>query len=178
MPRLFTGIELPEAVADELAIMAGGIPGARWISRENYHITLRFIGDIDDAQAEDLAEMLAETTGSSFSLSLKGVGNFGARKPRSIHALVAPNNDLTELHARQERVCQMVGLEPEGRNFIPHITMARLKQGVATGDVKNYLAHYSPYRSASFKVSRFVLYSSKPSSGGGPYVVEQAYDLS
>ncbi|MGI9481124.1 MAG: RNA 2',3'-cyclic phosphodiesterase [Hyphomicrobiales bacterium] len=177
MPRLFTGVELPETVTDELALMTGGVPGARWIDRENYHITLRFVGDIDDAQAGDLADILAETTGAQFQLFLSGMGNFGARKPRSIHAVVAASEELSDLHARHERACQMIGLEPEGRKFIPHVTMARLRSGVVADDVKAFLEGHSAYRSAAFTAARFVLYSAKPSTGGGPYLVEKAYDL-
>ena len=58
MPRLFTGLEIPPQVAQSLAMMRGGLPGARWIDPENYHLTLRFIGDIDDALARDIASLL------------------------------------------------------------------------------------------------------------------------
>ena len=54
MPRLFTALEIPASIGDSLAFLRGGLPGARWISPENYHITLRFIGDIDDSLARDI----------------------------------------------------------------------------------------------------------------------------
>jgi 2'-5' RNA ligase len=177
MPRLFTGIEIPLAVADGLAMMAGGLAGARWISAEAYHITLRFIGDIDDATAGDVTAALEETAGENFSLSLAGTGCFGGKKPRSIWAGLEPCPALNELQARQERACQMAGLRPDGRKFTPHVTLARLSSGVSVLDVEHYLAAHAGYRSASFEAGQFVLYSAKPSTGGGPYVVQQAYPL-
>ena len=54
MPRLFTGVEIPADVAQDLAIMKGGIEGARWIDPDNYHLTLRFVGDIPDRMADEL----------------------------------------------------------------------------------------------------------------------------
>jgi 2'-5' RNA ligase len=70
-----------------------------------------------------------------------------------------------------------VGLEPEGRKYIPHVTLARLRES-SSREVADYLALRAPFRSASFKVSRFVLFSSRASIGGGPYVIEAAYPLS
>ena len=63
MPRLFTALEIPPQVAQSLAMMRGGLPGARWIDPENYHLTLRFIGDIDDALAHEIAGMLGRQFG-------------------------------------------------------------------------------------------------------------------
>ena len=60
VPRLFTGLEVPAEFAAELAMLRGGISGARWIDAENYHITLRFIGDIDERMASEAADTLGE----------------------------------------------------------------------------------------------------------------------
>src|SRR5438128_658686 len=60
MPRLFTGLEIPATWAEELSMLRGGIPGARWIDPENYHMTLRFIGDVDDALAGEIASLLGQ----------------------------------------------------------------------------------------------------------------------
>jgi len=177
MPRLFTGLEVPEKIADELSFLSCGVPGARWIDRENYHLTLRFIGDIDDAEAIDVAAMLKQITGPPLQLVLSGVGKFGARQPRSIWCGVEQNEQLQDLQARQERVCQMAGLAPEGRKFSPHVTLARLNSRVSTTDVDMFLMRHEGYHSVPFQAERFVLYSAKPSTGGGPYVIERFYDL-
>ena len=177
MPRLFSGIEIPSTLADGLSLMSGGVDGARWINAESFHITLRFIGDIDDATANDVVAALRATAGESFSLRLSGMGSFGSRKPRSIWAGLETSAALNDLQARQERACQMIGLPPDGRKFTPHVTLARLRSGAYYPDVEHYLAAHSGYCSVPFEVNQFVLCSAKPSTGGGPYVVEEIYPL-
>jgi 2'-5' RNA ligase len=174
MPRLFTGLEIPSIVAESLAIMRGGLPGARWIDPENYHITLRFIGDIDDALAREIAGLLDRLQRDAFELQLDGLLSFGGRKPRALVAPVKPVPQLMELQAEQERLLRRMGLEPEGRKYTPHVTLARLRD-TSSHQVAEYLAARGHYRSPSFRVSRFVLFSSRASVGGGPYVIEADY---
>ncbi len=176
MPRLFTGVEIPPDIVAALASLRGGLPGARWIDPENYHLTLRFIGDIDDATAHEVASVLGRVKRSTFELHLEGLGSFGGRKPRAVVANVAPAPALIEAQAEQERLFQRIGLAPEGRKYIPHVTLARLR-ATSSRDVADYLATRGYFRTASFPVTRFVLFSSRDSVGGGPYVVEAAYPL-
>jgi len=176
MPRLFTGLEIPPPVAQTLAMMRGGLPGARWIDPENYHLTLRFIGDIDDALANEIAGLLGRVHRRPFQLRLEGLSSFGGRKPRAVVASAAQVSPLMELQAEHDRMLQRLGLEPEGRKYTPHVTLARLRDS-SSHQVADYLAARGHYRSMSFEVSRFVLFSSRASIGGGPYVVEEAYPL-
>jgi len=150
------------------------LPGARWITPENYHLTLRFIGDIDDDVAREIAGMLGRVHRRPFELRLDGLSSFGGRKPRAVVAAATPVPALMELQAEQERLLQRLGLEPEGRKYTPHVTLARLRDS-SSHQVADYLAARGHYRSPAFAVSRFVLFSSRASVGGGPYVVEAAY---
>jgi len=176
MPRLFTALEIPAEVGRSLAMLRGGLPGARWIDPENYHLTLRFIGDINDGLAREIAFMLGNVNRMSFELRLDGLTSFGGRRPRAVVAVAARTQQLFELQAEHERLMQRVGLEPEGRKYTPHVTLARLRDA-SSHDVADYLATRHPFRPAPFRVSRFVLYSSRASVGGGPYVIEAAYPL-
>ena len=176
MPRLFTAIEVPADVAQMLTFLRGGLPGARWIDPENYHITLRFIGDVDTNVAHDVASMLDSVNRAPFELRLDGLASFGGRKPRSVFANVAPSRALMDLQAEHERLMQRAGLEPEGRKFTPHVTLARLRDS-SSRQVADYLSERGSFRSVPFLVERFVLYSSRNSVGGGPYIVEEAYPL-
>lgn len=176
MPRLFTGIEIPAATKEDLARIKGGLPSARWIDPENYHLTLRFIGDIDGRMAPEVAEMLARIDRRSFSLDVEGLGTFGSKRPHAIIARIAPSRALSELRTEQERLMQRIGLPPETRRFSPHITLARLK-GAGERDIADYLTSTGPLAIQQFAVERFVLFSAKESVGGGPYVVEEAYPL-
>src|SRR6185312_15101422 len=103
MPRLFTGIEIPANVGQALATLRGGLPGARWIDPENYHVTLRFIGDVDDVLAQEVADVLGRIKRGGFELHMDGLTSFGGRKPRALVANVAPERALLNVHAEQER---------------------------------------------------------------------------
>lgn len=176
MPRLFTAIELPDQIGFSLSLLRGGLGGARWIDPANYHITLRFIGDIDDNAADEVADALARVDRARFDLSLEGLGAFGSRKPHSLYAGVTHTPSLKELQAEHERIVQRVGLEPERRKFTPHVTLARLRNP-SEPEVAAFLAARGGFRTPSFTVGRFVLLSSRASKGGGPYLMEEAYPL-
>ena len=176
MPRLFTGLEIPPDIGRQLMMLQGGIPGARWVEPEDYHITLRFIGDIDDATAERIDELLGTIRHPRFSLRLSGIGFFGGAKPHSVHALVETAPLLMELQQMHERACQMAGLKPEHRRFIPHVTLARCR-GAPLMAVRDYVAAHNLFSAGPFEVRRFALFSARPSRGGGPYIVERAYPL-
>ncbi len=177
MPRLFTGLEIPPDIGQTLSGMRGGLPGARWIDPENYHVTLRFIGDIDGVAANEIASTLERVNRKPFEVALQGLSSFGSKKPRAVVASVVPSRPLMELQAELERIVQRFGFDPEGRKFIPHVTLARLRDA-SNQDVADYLSVRGYFPTRSFLVSRFVLFSSRASVGGGPYVVEDAYALS
>ena len=177
MPRLFTGLEIPADVGFALSLKRGGLTGARWVDPENYHITLRFIGDVDHATAHEVSDALDRLThAEGFSVRLDHLDAFGGDKPRTLYAGVAGNATLQRLQAAQERVLQQLGLAPEGRKFLPHVTLARLR-GTNAGEVARYFARAGRFEPLEFQVGRFVLFSSRDSIGGGPYLVEQAYPL-
>src|SRR5260370_1735260 len=177
MPRLFTGLEIPAEIGQTLSNLRGGLPGARWIDPENYHVTLRFIGDIDGMSANEIASMLFRVNRKPFEVRLQGLTSFGGRKPRAVVAAVEPSRALIELQAEHERLMQRLGLLPEGRKFTPHVTLARLHDA-SSQDVADYLSVRGYFPSKSFLASRFVLFSSRASTGGGPCVVEDSYALS
>src|SRR5476651_90310 len=176
MPRLFTGVEIPPDIGQALAMLRGGLPGARWITPENYHLTLRFIGDVDDLVAQEVALMLGRVRRAAFDLHLEGLTSFGGRKPRAVVATAAPAQALLDVQAEHERLMQRIGLEPEGRKYLPHVMLARLRDS-SSRDVAEYLSARGLFRTPAFRVSRFVLFSSRASVGGGPYVVEASYPL-
>jgi 2'-5' RNA ligase len=177
MPRLFTGLEIPPEIGETLSGLRGGLPGARWIDPENYHVTLRFIGDIDGISANEIAGVLARVNRKPFDVQVQGLQSFGGKKPRAVVASVVPSRPLLELQAELERLIRRVGLDPEGRKFTPHVTLARLRDA-SNQDVADYLSVRGYFPTKVFTASRFVLFSSRASIGGGPYVVEDSYALS
>ncbi len=176
MPRLFTGLELPEAVAAQIALARGGLFGARWLDPADYHITLRFVGDVDARAARDIAETLGEIRRPAASVHFEDLSWFGGDKPRAIVAKVRADPTLVDLQAEQERRLRRIGIAPETRKFTPHVTLARLRS-VRPHAVAGYLASRGALAVEAFIAGRFVLYSARAGSGGGPYVVEAAYPL-
>lgn len=176
MPRLFTALEIPRDATLSLSLLRGGLPGARWVDVENYHLTLRFFGDIEGHVADEIADALDRVRRPSFSLTLSGVGAFGGKKPHSLWAGVSASPDLAALQAEIERISQRLGLPKDQRKFTPHVTIARLKNADLQ-QVASYLSTRGNFAALPFRVSRFVLMSSRDSVGGGPYVVEETWPL-
>ena len=176
MPRLFTALEVPRDAALSLSLLRGGIPGARWIDVENYHLTLRFIGDVDGHLADEIAHGLDRVHRPSFDLLLSGVGAFGSRKPHAIYAAARPSPELIALQSEIDRICTRAGAPSDQRKFVPPVTLARLRNA-DDGEVARYLSGRGNLSALPFRVSRFVLMSSRDSVGGGPYVVEEAWPL-
>ncbi len=176
MPRLFTGLEVPPDIALLLSLHRGGLSGARWIEPSDYHITLRFIGDVDRSTARDAFDFLADIQRGPVTVTLDEIASFGGDKPHSIFARVLPSAALAELQGEHERLMRRIGLPAETRKFVPHVTLGRLK-GASPLAVADYLSTRALLRPLQFTASRFVLYSSRASTGGGPYIVEAAYPL-
>ena len=176
MPRLFVALEVPRNAAMSLSLLRGGLPGARWIDVENFHITLRFIGDIDGRTADEVVDKLDRIERPEFQLALSGMGSFGSKKPHSIYAGVTHAPEMHALQAEIERICQRLGLPADPRKFTPHVTLARLRNA-RLDDVVSYLSGRGNFYSSPFMVNRFVLMSSKESVGGGPYVTEEVFPL-
>lgn len=175
MLRLFAGLEIPQLHRLQLSFVKSPLAGAKWVEADDMHLTLRFAGDIDNATAEDFAGFLAEIALEPFDLRLTEIGAFGGREPRVIFAAADGGAPLEALHRATERAARSAGLAPEPRAFKPHVTLARLR-GTRPEAVANFLAR-PPLVLPAFRIERFVLFSSRPNVGGGPYVVEEAYPL-
>jgi len=177
MIRLFVAIPLPEEVRRALAGIAAGVPGARWTPLENLHLTLRFIGEVPEPDFHDIAEALSGIAGAPFRIRLKGVGQFGdRRRAKVLWAGVEPGAEAQLLRNRIENRLIRLGLEPERRKFIPHITLARLKD-TPVDWVARFLFDNGRFETPSFEVSSFVLFSSHLGQAGAIHSVEADYPL-
>ena len=176
MPRLFAGLEIPVLLRDELALIKGGLMQARWIEPENYHLTLRFIGDVDAGLAREIDLSLAAIRQAPFRLTLDTLDCLGGDKPHSLVARAQAIPALVELQAAIERRLQRLGLPAEPRKFTPHVTLARVN-GMSARALADYLAARGLFRSRGCEVEAFVLFSARSQTGGGPYVVEADYPL-
>lgn len=177
MIRLFVALPLPERIRDRLAGLCGGVPGARWEPPENFHITLRFLGEVDEGTAADIDEALDTLAEPNFPVTLDGIGTFGrGDKSRALWAGVAPCEKLRHLRDKIESAVVRAGLPAEERKFQPHVTLARLKE--ASGErVGRFVADRSLFREGPFMADRFVLYESTLGKSGSVYTELQSYSL-
>ncbi|MBC7669816.1 MAG: RNA 2',3'-cyclic phosphodiesterase [Gemmatimonadaceae bacterium] len=177
MIRLFTAVAIPAEVGDHLLPRRHGIEGARWRPREAFHITLKFMGDVQETQAAELDEELQGVVAPALDLSLDSVGHFG--EGAEIHAVwagVAESPDLRRLAKANEAAARRVGLKPEARLYTPHVTLAYL-QRPPVPEVAAWIQANSLLRSPPFRIDRFGLYSSWRTSQGSAYRLEAEYPL-
>ncbi|NCP18837.1 MAG: RNA 2',3'-cyclic phosphodiesterase [Erythrobacter sp.] len=168
MHRLFVALRPPDDIRDPLIDTMEGVEGARWQMDEQLHLTLRFVGEVDGAQGEDLADALSQVRAPAFDLAIRGVGTF-AKKGRTtaLWAGIEPSEPLNILQRRVERACQRAGLEPVTRKFVPHITLARTN--ASTGPIGGWLAAHGRIALPVWPVDRFWLYESRLDLGGAHY---------
>ncbi len=175
--RLFVALDLPHALRERLAWMAGGLPGARWVSPENYHVTLRFIGELPRFQAEEVDHALAQLRAPAFPLQLTGIGT--SEKSGKITAIwvgVERSAPLDHLQSKIETALQRAGLERERRRFVPHVTLARL-DSVPEFKVAAWVASHNLFRSGTVHVEHFTLFSSLLGKEQAVYTPEVEYVL-
>ncbi|MHA3841708.1 RNA 2',3'-cyclic phosphodiesterase [Sphingomonas aestuarii] len=177
MHRLFVGIRPPASVRAPLLGTMSGVEGVRWQDDEQLHITLRYIGDVERPVAEDIAAMLGQVRGASFDLSIDGVGRFdrGSRHPTALWAGVRPHDAIRDLHQKIDRAIVRVGLEPERRAYLPHITLART--GGRGAVVEPWLATHAGLVSEAFEVAHFLLFESHLGREGARYEAIARYAL-
>lgn len=175
MPRLFVAVDLPPDVKAGLAALGQGLPGVRWLAPDHLHLTLRFIGEVEDTVAAAIREGLHGVGGAPFDCRLHGVGAFPPRgRPRVLWAAVQAEAGLPRVQAALEEALRRLGLAPEDRKFVPHITLARLKD-IPPAQIRQYLAVHERFQSRSFPVQAFHLYSSCLTRQGAIHTLEQSY---
>ena len=176
--RLFVALDLPWALRERVAMMAGGgIPGARWVPPENYHLTLRFIGEMPGYRAEEIDQALAGLKARAFTLTLSGVGTFNkGGRSLSLWVGVERNPALDHLQSKIETCLQRCGLEPERRRFSPHITLARL-DNAPEATLAAFVQANNLFRSEPVPVAHFTLFSSQLGKDQAVYTPEVEYAL-
>jgi 2'-5' RNA ligase len=176
MLRLFVGIEFPPELKLRLSLLQSGIAAARWIDPGNFHLTLRFIGEIDEGTAADIDEALSRLKARPFSLQLSGVGVFGGDKLRTLWVGVERDAALSTLQGKIEQALIRAGLPPEPRKFSPHVTLARLRDP-RRHELQDYLTAHAQFRAEPLRVERFSLIASYPTKAGSVYEDQADYPL-
>lgn len=178
MIRLFVALPLPLSVRNLLGFVGGGIPGARWTSLENFHITLKFIGNVDERVADDIVTALDRIRAQVFDVAIRGVGAFDdGRRARLLYAAVEPSPGLMDLETRIGAVLARVpGVELNTRRFVPHVTLARLKDP-DRNRLGAFLEGNGTLSMPSWTADCFALYSSVTGNERPVYTLEERFEL-
>ncbi len=177
MIRLFVALPLPDEVRERLSRLAAGLPGAKWIKSENYHVTLRFIGEVPEDTAHDVDAALDTVTTQPFPVTLDGLGTFGrGHMAKTLWVGVRPSDPLRHLRDKVESALVRAGLPPEERKFTPHVTLARLGD-TPEAKLAAYLGANGMFLAGPIQAERFVLFESVLGKGGSAYHELRSYPL-
>ena len=178
MIRLFVALELPEAVRQRLVGLQGGVPGARWVAPENLHVTLRFLGEVDEPTAQDIDAELERLVAAPFLFSLDGKDYFGAgrKKPYALILTVPRTDPLQALRDKIDRAAVAAGLPPDDRKYRPHVTLARLRD-TPMERVRRWVTEHGPFHAGPLPAERFVLFRSHLGSAAAAYEPLVTYPL-
>lgn len=177
MIRLFIAIDIPENIRREILGMGRSIPNARPVPEDQLHLTLKFIGEVENSRLLDICDALKSINHPQFPLSLRGVGTFPPRgTPRVLWAGVAPAKNSVALRNSIERTLGNIGIPRGKKKYTPHITLARLRNSPVR-QLQQFLAANAFLQSAEFIVENFILYSSRLTSKGAIHTVEATYPL-
>lgn len=174
--RLFFGLELPELLKSRLLSIQQPLEGARWQRSEQLHLTLMFLGSVQEFQLSAVLFAAQKLPVEPFNLSVSGLGCFGEPEhPAFLWAGIEPSEPLNEL---QRMLCQRLvscGFEEEARRFQPHITLARFSQ--PSGSVRSVLASCRDYSAGTIPVNFFSLFQSDQTPEGSVYTVLERFAL-
>jgi 2'-5' RNA ligase len=175
MHRLFVAIRPPAPIRSALLDAMEGVGGARWYDDDQLHLTLKFIGEVDRHRTQDVIATLGAIHHPAFEIGLEGVGSFENRGKGSLWIGVSPHDDLRLLQKKVDQACLRVGVPPETRAFLPHITIARLSR--STGPIDAFVEASGGVRSPPFLVDNFCLYESDLTPQGPVYSIVERYPL-
>ncbi len=175
--RVFIALELPQTVLDTIRQaqrqLAGHRLNIRWVKAENIHLTLKFLGDIDPACIDVIADATADAADgrTPFILSAKGVGVFpNPKRMRVIWiGLGGQLKELIELQQAVEDSLVSTGFSSEGRRFSGHMTIGRSKGVVDAGKLQTAMDDLRTFESEPFGIDQIILYRSELHPAGAVY---------
>jgi 2'-5' RNA ligase len=179
MHRLFVALRPPPSVRAALAATMDGVPRARWQDDEQIHLTIRYIGEVDRRLAEDVVLALGHIHAAPIEIGLSGVGGFEHKgRTDALWAGVTPHDALAALHRKVDHALVRLGLEPEGRAYLPHFTLARLSRNAGVGpEIDLWRAAHAGLSSPVFRIEHLTLFESHLGGEGARYEVVERWPL-
>jgi 2'-5' RNA ligase len=177
--RLFTAIDVTETLVDTLAaLQAPETLDAQWSNPDQFHITLRFMGDASEQEATRYAEALSTVGTPPVRCAPYGIDVLPFRRsPRVLILGLERTDSLVTLYEAVSDALRAEGLEPEDRTYRPHVTLARLDD-VDREPVHRVLRRHEDRSFPSFEADHFVLYESSLTPEGAIHDPQATYSLS
>jgi 2'-5' RNA ligase len=175
--RLFVAIPLPVDVRAQLGALQSGLSNARWIDKENMHLTMRFIGEVHEPDVQEIDSVLSQLIEPAIPVELHGLGYFERRgRAHSVWVRIKKSDALVHLQAKIERTLVTFGLEPEKRKYTPHVTLARIHD-MPVERLVPWLSEIGDFSVPVFMADQFVLVETIRGHGGATYTPIARYDL-
>ncbi len=177
--RMFIAIDLPKQVCWQLGKLVADPPqGVRPVRPAQLHLTLHFLGDVGDDVQATLVQRLASVQQAAFTIAIRGTGVFPPRgRPAVLWAGLAESAALATLHAAAASVIESCGLAVEHREYVPHVTLARLTPAAPRGWTQRVLAATAGLSIEEIPVDRFQLYESRKLDGASEHAVAATFPL-
>ncbi|WP_298809270.1 RNA 2',3'-cyclic phosphodiesterase [uncultured Sphingomonas sp.] len=171
MHRLFVALRPPPDIRDALVDVMDELPGARWQDEEQLHVTLRFIGEVERPQAEDIAAALGTVSAPVVEARVDGVGTFDRRgRVDTLWARIVPAEPLAALHRKVDQALARAGVARDERRYLPHLTLARFGRGSSdAGAIARWVAGHAALTTAAFTLPHLILYESHLGHEGARY---------
>ena len=176
MIRLFAALSPPSDVRGRLLSVQSGLDGWRLSPPENFHVTLSFFGEVEEAQAADLHSALSDIEAPGFDIWIDGVNVFGGDKPRLAYAAVRPDPALSHLRDKVRQAGRVAGLDLPAERYVPHVTLGR---GGARADARlaRWLEGNGAFLAGPIRVGAFHLYRSDLGRAAPTYTQLATYTL-
>ena len=175
MPRLFVAIDTPAPLAQGVLRTLPAHRGIRATPAMQLHLTLRFLGEQDDATTARIAQALRSVEMAAMSLQVQGVGRFRGRQGAILWAGLTESPPLLALADTLGKVLEREGIAPEHRRFWPHLTLARCRPGVPEPVLREWIESCRTLTSPKWQVDRFALIESFLHAEGAKHVVREIY---
>ncbi|GIX42410.1 MAG: RNA 2',3'-cyclic phosphodiesterase [Leptospiraceae bacterium] len=179
--RLFIAIDLPDSVQLEVERCQIGIPTAKWVKKENLHLTLQFLGELSFEEFKILRHILSTVKGKSFYMVLKEPKVFFKKqkilwlKAEPEEVIINLRNNILKIIQKEKSQFNNLILKDKEK-FLPHVTIARMNQ-VNQRKLNDYLLTFENFSTMEFKVDSFILFSSILKPEGAIYTREEIYKL-
>lgn len=178
MPRLFVALQLPDPLRQAVCGLQYGLRNARWLDEDGLHLTLAFLGEVDNSAQRRIEDALGTVTAPALRMALHGLGCFPPRgAPRVLWTGASPKSELASLARAVRRALERMGLTPERRKFTPHVTIARFRGPPSPTELERYIGTHSLFRTTDADVVSFHLFSSVLRASGARYTMETTFPL-